>query len=43
MSYLKPDRLGDVIAGLQVMDSNERAEDTIEGWTRKFGLYRPTF
>jgi hypothetical protein len=36
MSYLKPDRLGDVIAALQVMGSNERAEDSIEGWTRKF-------
>ncbi|MBA4095632.1 MAG: hypothetical protein C0484_02530 [Rhodospirillum sp.] len=36
MSYLKPDRLGDVIAALQVMGTNERAEDTIEGWARKF-------
>ena len=34
--YLQDNRLADVIAALQVMGSNERAEDTIESWTRKF-------
>ena len=36
MSYLKPNRLGDVIAALQVMGSNERAEAPIESWARRF-------
>jgi hypothetical protein len=34
--YLKPGRLGEVIAAIQVMGSHRRAEDTILGWTRRF-------